>query len=58
MNIAVKSLFISGNPGVGDADIDRWKGKYLRDDYGTYIEEDYEVEKMMMETLSFSNVAP
>ncbi len=36
---------ISGNPSaVGDADIDSWKGKYLRDDYGTYIQEDYEVE--------------
>jgi len=36
---------ISGNPSVvGDADIDRWKGKYLRDDFGTYIWEDYEVE--------------
>jgi len=36
---------ISGNPSVvGDADIDRWKGKYLRDDYGTYIREDCEVE--------------
>ena len=36
---------ISGNPSVvGDSDIDRWKGKYLRDDYGTYIQEDYEVE--------------
>ena len=36
---------ISGNPSVvGDADIERWKGKYLRDDYGTYIQEDYEVE--------------
>ena len=36
---------ISGNPSVvGDADVDRWKGKYLRDDYGTYIQEDYEVE--------------
>jgi len=36
---------ISGNPSVvGDADIDRWKGKYLRDDFGTYIQEDYEVE--------------
>jgi hypothetical protein len=36
---------ISGNPSVvGDADIEQWKGKYLRDDYGTYIEEDYEVE--------------
>ena len=29
---------ISGNPSVvGDADVDRWKGKYLRDDYGSYI---------------------
>ena len=36
---------ISGNPSVvGDADIERWKGKYLRDDFGTYIQEDYEVE--------------
>ena len=36
---------ISSNPSVvGDADIEQWKGKYLRDDYGTYIEEDYEVE--------------
>ena len=36
---------ISGNPSVvGDADIDRWKGKYLRDDYGTYIEEDFETK--------------
>jgi len=35
---------ISGNPSVvGDGDIDRWKGKYLRDEYGTYIWEDYEV---------------
>ena len=31
---------ISGNPSVvGDADIDRWKGKYLRDDFGTYLRE-------------------
>ena len=36
---------ISGNPSVvGDTDIGRWKGKYLRDDFGTYIWEDYEVE--------------
>ena len=36
---------ISGNPSVvGDADVDRWKGKYLRDDFGSYIQEDYEVE--------------
>ena len=29
---------ISGNPSVvGDADVDRWKGKYLRDDYGSYV---------------------
>lgn len=29
---------ISGNPSVvGDADMDRWKGKYLRDDYGSYV---------------------
>lgn len=35
---------ISGNPSVvGDNDIHRWKGKYLRDDFGTYIQEDYEV---------------
>ena len=36
---------ISGNPSVvGDTDIDRWKYKYLRDDYGSYLWEDYEVE--------------
>ena len=36
---------ISGNPSVvGDTDIDRWKHKYLRDDYGSYVWEDYEVE--------------
>ena len=35
---------ISGNPSVvGDADVDRWKGKYLRDDFGSYVWEDYEV---------------
>ena len=29
---------ISGNPSVvGDADMTRWKGKYLRDDYGSYV---------------------
>tara|TARA_B100000035_G_C20840817_1_gene482983 strand:- start:24 stop:725 length:702 start_codon:yes stop_codon:yes gene_type:complete len=36
---------ISGNPSVvGDTDIDQWKHKYLRDDYGSYLWEDYEVE--------------
>ena len=36
---------ISGNPSVvGDADIEQWKHKYLRDDYGSYLWEDYEVE--------------
>ncbi|KUP91805.1 peptidase G2 autoproteolytic cleavage domain-containing protein [Tritonibacter horizontis] len=35
---------ISANPSVvGDSDIDRWKGKYLRDDFGAYIWEDYQV---------------
>jgi peptidase G2-like protein/uncharacterized protein DUF2793 len=34
---------ISGNPSVvGDAAALRWKGKYLRDDFGTAIMEDYE----------------
>ena len=29
---------ISGNPSVvGDGDVDRWKGKYLHDDYGSYV---------------------
>ncbi len=29
---------ISGNPSVvGDNDVDRWKNKYLRDDYGSYV---------------------
>jgi hypothetical protein len=36
---------ISGNPSViGDSAWNKWSGKYLRDDYGTYIQEDYEVE--------------
>jgi len=36
---------ISGNPSVvGDAAWNKWSGKYLRDEYGTYIQEDYEVE--------------
>jgi hypothetical protein len=36
---------ISGNPSVvGDSAWNKWSGKYLRDDYGTYILEDYEVE--------------
>jgi hypothetical protein len=35
---------ISGNPSVvGDAAWNKWSGKYLRDDFGTYIQEDYEV---------------
>jgi len=35
---------ISGNPSVvGDAAWNKWSGKHLRDDYGTYILEDYEV---------------
>ncbi len=36
---------ISGNPSVvGDAAWNKWSGKYLRDEFGTYILEDYEVE--------------
>jgi hypothetical protein len=36
---------ISGNPSVvGDAAWNKWSGKYLRDEYGTYIQEDCEVE--------------
>jgi hypothetical protein len=35
---------ISGNPSmVGDAAWNKWSGKYLRDEFGTYIQEDYEV---------------
>jgi hypothetical protein len=35
---------ISGNPSVvGDSAWNKWSGKYLRDDYGTYILEGYEV---------------
>jgi hypothetical protein len=35
---------ISGNPSVvGDAAWNKWSGKYLRDDFGTYSQEDYEV---------------
>ena len=28
---------------VGDAAWNKWSGKYLRDEFGTYIQEDYEV---------------
>lgn len=36
---------ISGNPSVvGDTAWNKWDGKYLRDEFGTYIQEDYEVE--------------
>ena len=36
---------ISGNPSVvGDAAWNKWSDKYLRDEFGTYIQEDYEVE--------------
>jgi len=35
---------ISGNPSVvGDAAWNKWSGKYLRDEFGTYIQEDHEV---------------
>ena len=35
---------ISGDPSVvGDGDIGRWKGKYLRDDFGGYLWQTYEV---------------
>jgi hypothetical protein len=35
---------ISGNPSVvGDGAWNKWSGKYLRDDFGTYILEDYDV---------------
>lgn len=35
---------ISGNPSVvGDAAWNKWSGKYLRDEYGTYVQEDYKV---------------
>ena len=37
---------ISGNPAVvGDNDIDRWKQKYLKDDFGRYIFEDYTITR-------------
>jgi hypothetical protein len=36
---------ISGNPSVvGDSAWNKWNGKYLRDEFGTYIQEDCEVE--------------
>jgi len=32
---------VSGNPSVvGDGDVDRWKQKYQKDDYGTYIRDE------------------
>ena len=37
---------ISGNPSyVGDSAWNKWSGKHLRDDYGSYIMEDYKVLK-------------
>lgn len=46
---------VSANPSViGDGDIDRWKEKYLRDDYGANVFEDYEVlewQETVTETL-------
>mgnify|MGYP002623457382 FL=1 len=37
---------VSGRPAVvGDGDIDRWKGKYMRDDYGAYIMETYTITR-------------
>lgn len=43
---------ISGNPSVvGDAAWNKWIGKYLRDDYGTYIQEDYDVVNDEGETI-------
>jgi hypothetical protein len=43
---------ISGNPSVvGDSAWNKWSGKYLRDDYGTYILEDYEVVNDEGETI-------
>jgi len=36
---------ISGNPSmVGDAAWNKWSGKYLCDDFGTYLQEDYNPE--------------
>jgi len=36
---------ISGNPSVvGDSAWNKWSGKYLRDEFGSYTQEDYEVE--------------
>ncbi|MDE4175259.1 peptidase G2 autoproteolytic cleavage domain-containing protein [Phaeobacter sp. PT47_59] len=29
---------------VGDGDLDRWKGKYMRDDFNAYLWEDHEVD--------------
>lgn len=35
---------ISDNPSVvGDGDAEKWKHKYLRDDFGTYLTEDYDI---------------
>lgn len=49
---------ISVNPSViGDGDIDRWKEKYLRDDFGAYIWEDYQVvewTETVIETIKVS----
>lgn len=40
-NASVIIGVISGNPSmVGDSDVEQWKHKYQRDDYGTYIFDD------------------
>ncbi|MEX5565129.1 peptidase G2 autoproteolytic cleavage domain-containing protein, partial [Pseudophaeobacter sp. 1A16562] len=52
---------ISANPSViGDGDIDRWKGKYLKDAFGAYIWEDYEAlswSEVVTETETFQKQA-
>jgi len=45
---------ISGNPSVvGDAAWNKWDGKYLRDEYGTYIVEEYEGVNDKGETVTY-----
>ncbi|MCA9438365.1 MAG: hypothetical protein KC978_21450, partial [Candidatus Omnitrophica bacterium] len=52
---------ISGNASVvGDGDIGRWKDKYLRDDFGRYLTEEYTVTQWVVsvdegETISYES---
>lgn len=50
---------ISGMPSIiGDADVGRWKGKYLRDAFGSYITETVTLVEWQAEDVALSFVEP